>query len=237
MASQSVIVSSHYRWRWLLVLLGGLSWLSIGCNPQSLSMLLMPFNGDNGVEPEYKLFAKDKEITLAILCNFTRPDFQPDLQPAETELADLTAQALRKRCAENKHKIKIVPSAQVRSQQLKMRLAEGEPTPVELGKSLKADYVLDLTILSISLYEKLHHPPMYRGKTELAVNLYKVDVKDGEHRVFNKDYARIYPEGSGPIDAGSMALPTFRRGFLSKVGIDITKMFIAYAPDESHQLE
>lgn len=228
---------SSCGWRWILVLIGGLAWISIGCSPQTLSVFLMPFS-DNNTPPEYKLFAADKEITLAVITNFARPEIHPDLQAADAELAELVAQAFRDRCTANKHKIKIVPTAHVRSQELKQReLTGGELNAFEIGKSLKADYVLELTINSVSIYEKNTYPPMYRGKTDIAVSLHKVDVKDGEHKVFAKEYARIYPAGSGPIDASSMSPTMFRRGFLTKAANDVAKMFIAYPPDENHQLE
>jgi hypothetical protein len=236
-SSAITAAKSRYGWRWIMILMGALAWVSVGCNPQSISMFLMPFT-DNNTPPEYKLFAADKEIKLAIVTNFARPEIHPDLQAADAELAELVGQALRKRCEENKHKIKIVPIAQVRSQELKQRqLTGGEPSGVEIGKNLKADYVLELTINFLSLYEKNTYPPMYRGKSDVAVSLYKVDVKDGEHKVFGKDFPRLYPGGSGPIDASSMGPQTFRRGFLTKVANDVSKMFISYPPDESHQLE
>src|SRR5947208_2436748 len=101
---------SRYGWRWFLVLLGGLSWLSIGCSPQTLSMFLMPFT-DNKVDPEYKLFAADKEVTLVILSNFKDAQFQEEIRKADTELADQVSQFLRNRCEANKHKLKLIPQA------------------------------------------------------------------------------------------------------------------------------
>ncbi len=233
---QFPIPKSRYGWSWIFVMLGIASWVSIGCSPQSLSMLMMPFT-DNNLPPDYKLFAADKEITLAIVSNFARNEVHPDLQAADAELADQVAHAIKKRCAENKHKIKIINSAQVRSEQLKQQLAGGIVSPIDIGKSLKADYVLDLTINSFSIYEKNHLPPFYRGKTDLAVDLYKIDVKDGEHKVFNKEFPRLYPSGSGPIDASSMPPSTFRRGFVTKIANDISKMFISYPPEEKRQIE
>jgi hypothetical protein len=236
-SSAVIAAKSRYGWRWMLILLGGMAWVSVGCNPQSMSMFLMPFT-DNNTPPEYKLFAADKEIKLAIVTNFARPEIHPDLLAADAELAELVGQTIRKRCEDNKHKIKIVPIAQVRNQELKQRqLTGGEPSAVDVGKNLKVDYVLELTINSVSIYEKNTWPQMYRGKTDIAVNLYKVDVKDGEHKVFCKEYPRIFPAGSGPIDASSMSPTMFRRGFLMKVANDVAKMFIAFPPDESHQLE
>ena len=236
MSKQTLPAQSRYGWRWLLVLTGMLAWVSIGCNPQFLSMALMPFN-DGRIPPEYKLFAADKELTLAIMTNFARPETDPDLQAADADFAEQVAAAFQQRCKENKHKVKIVPYAQVRSQQLKQQLGGGVLSPVDLGKTLKADFVLDLTINSLSLYEKNYHPQMYRGKADVAINLYKVEVKDESHKVFGKEFRRIHPRDSGPIDAGSFSASAYRTLFLGKVASDVSKMFIAYDDKEKHVME
>lgn len=231
-----ISAKSRHGWRWLLVLVGMASWISIGCSPQSLSLLIMPFT-DTNLPPDYKLFAENKEITLAILSNFARAEVHPDLQAADAELADQVAFMIKKRCADNKHKVKIIPNTQVRSEQLKQQVSGGIVSPIDIGKGLKADYVLEITIDSFSIYEKNYQPPFYRGKSDLAVNLYKVDVKDGDHKVFFKEFPRMYPSGSGPIDASSMPPATFRRAFVSKLANDVSKLFISYPPEERRQIE
>jgi hypothetical protein len=226
---------SRYGWRWIIVLLGGVAWISIGCSPQTLSVFLMPFT-DNSIDPEYKLFAADKKITLAIMSNFTRPEIHPELQGADAELADLVAAKLRERCQKNGHKIEIIPSVQVRSEEMKQRAA-GDVNPIDLGKNLKAEYVLDLNINLFSIYEPNYFPKMFRGKTEIALAVYKIDAKNGEQKVFYKDHPRIYPSSSGPIDAGASSPAAFRRVFLAKVANDISKVLIAYPPEEKRELE
>lgn len=219
----------RYRWRWILVLVGFMSWASLGCNPSTLSFLAMPWVDDK-VDPAYKLFAKDKEITLVILSNFAHPQLQPDIQPAEMELAEKVATALRERCSANKHSLKLIPYAEARSYQVK-QWVDGNPNPLEIGKKFKADFVLDLSIQSFKLFEPRSSPPLFRGEAEITVNLFKVDVKDGDHKVFNRDYRG---EGSPtPFDAGSTSPATFRAQFLSKMSRDIAKMFIAYPTKES----
>ena len=180
--------TASYRWRWAFPILGLFTWLALGCSPQSLSMLLMPFGG-NLVEPDYKLFAAKKEITLVILANFTHPDLRPEI---ETELADKVTQLFRSRCEENKHKVKFVPQPQVRSLVLK-QLAEGELAPIEIGKHFKADYVLDLRIESCDLYQKKMHPPHYNGDAVISVNLYKNVEKEGWSKDFNKECHIEFP--------------------------------------------
>lgn len=224
------------RLRWSFVLLAGTAWLSIGCSPQTLYMFMMPFS-DMNIQPEEKLFKDKKEITLVITSNFARPELRPDIQGADAELALQVAQAFRKRCADNSHKLKIVSDAQVRSQQLN-QLTGGQLSPVEIGKHFKADYVLDLTINSFSLTEKDLYPPMYRGKTDLAISLYKVNTKDEDgHKVFAKELQRGFPSGPAPIDATSMTASWFRTLFLTKVAGDVAKTFIAYPPEERRVMD
>ncbi|MBI2803493.1 MAG: hypothetical protein HYX68_00740 [Planctomycetes bacterium] len=221
--------------RWMFLVLAGLAGLSIGCNPQSLSMLLMPFQ-DTNIQPEWPLFKKNKELTLVILANFAKGEDRADLRPAATELADELVTAFRQRCEANSHKIKIVPNLEVRAKQLNLG-SDALRRPVELGEQFKADYVLDLTINSISLYAKGYHPLMFRGQTDININLYKVKGKDGETRVFTKEFRRAFPNNSLPMDASSISAAGFRQLFVRKTAHDIAKIFLAYPPEERHMME
>ena len=227
---QTIHASSRPGWRWLLVVAAGLAWLSIGCSPQSLSIFLMPFV-DNNKDPDYKLFAADKELNLVILSNFVHKQFQPEYIPADHELAEHVTSALRKRCQENKHKLKVVPQAEVRSYQMKM-LAEGDVSPIEIGKKFKADYVLDLSIEAFSLYQKDGYPKMYRGTAQINVRLYDVKTKD-EDPVYRRSYTGDYGGGRGiPLEVGNSNPADFRQLFMRRIGRDISRTFIAFPMDE-----
>lgn len=231
MAHQSTApVRTQYGWRWVLVAVAVVSWLSIGCNPSTLSFLLLPWV-DNKIEPDYKLFAKENELTLAILSNFSEPHWQPELAPAEAEIAERLAQFFRKRCQDNKHKIKIVPQTDVKAAHLKL-LADGGMTPVALGKKVKADYVLDLNIQSFSLYQKDSYPRMYRGNADIQMSLHKIEVKDEDHKVFHKLYRVDYSGGKAPIMASDSNPQQFRDLFVTKIARDVSKMFVSYPPEE-----
>src|SRR5262249_55063869 len=163
----------------------------------------------------------DRELTLVILSRFDQPAIEPDLIAADVELAGHVANALRKRCADNKHKIKIVHDAQVRGELLNSPVG-GELRAIEIGKKFKADFVLDLTILSMSLYEPNFSPRFFRGRTDIATALYKVDVKDSDHRVFYKDFHAEYPS-TGPKEQGNVPGVIFRNLFLPAVARDLSK--------------
>ena len=210
-----------------LMLSGALVFCSIGCNPQMLTLALLPFD-DGKQQPEYKLFAEKKEITIAIATSFARAQTDPDLQGADSELADDLETSFRLRCGENKHKIKFIPHAEVRSQQLKQSFSR-DGNPVALGKSLKADYVLDVTINSLKLYDKIYGAKMFRGRGDLTINLYKMDVKDGSHRVFSKEYTRVHPREDRPsIDAGASSAAAYRNLYVGKIASEVSRMFIAF---------
>ncbi len=229
------VPQARIGWRWTLIALGLLSWFSIGCSPSSLSMLLMPWN-DNKIEPEHKLFvkedklfAKEEAITLVILANFVQPAADLDHIAAQAEIPDHLTQFFRKRCLENKHKIKIVSQAEVRPQYDRLR-AEGGASPLELGKHFKADYVLDLKIQRFGLYDNIIGGKYFRGRAEIAVELHKVNATDDIP--FHKDLNFEYPGTRGAIDASTTNPPAFRRLFLTKIARDVTKLFIAFPPEE-----
>jgi hypothetical protein len=233
---------TRYGWRWLVVLFGGLAWLSIGCSPQSLTMFLLPFDGANKQEPEYKLFpdkkfyAEGKEIKLVVLSNFANAQFQPDIRPADHELADAVSEHLRLRCQANKQKLKLVPQAEVQSYQMK-GIDDGDITPLDIGKKFKADYVLDLTIQKFSLYQEKSYPRMFCGNTQIGIKLYKMDTKGEEPVVFTKAYANRFTNthGDALLEAGNSDPTDFRRAFMSKLGKEISRMFIPYDQDETKQ--
>jgi hypothetical protein len=220
--------------RWVIVALGLLAGFSLGCSPASLAMLVLPWMPNN-VDPDYKLFAKDKEITLVLLVNFAQPPIHPDHVSVKDELPDHVAQFFRKRCQENKHKIKIVSQVEARSQEQRLK-AEGTYSPDELGKHFKADFVLELNVQSCSLYEKNHFPKAFRGVVEMSVHLHKLNAKDEDD--FHRDLKLEFPTGlREPIDSGSTNPTAFRRMFLTKVARDVTKLFIAFPADEKHMLD
>jgi hypothetical protein len=222
---------------WCLILLGCLAWLSLGCSPQTISMVLMPFV-DNNIEPEYKLCTPKKEVKLVILASFAQAEFRDDMLPAETELPEHVKNAFRIRCNNTKYKVKVISSAEVRNFQQKEDLGTGETAALAIGKHFKADYVLDLSIRSFELYEPKSTPKLFRARTEIGVCLYKMNVKDEDPKVFTKSFSAVFPgEGRGPSDAGNTPAAALRQVFLEKVARNLTRLFISYDPEEKKMLE
>ncbi|MSU79279.1 MAG: hypothetical protein EXS16_14450 [Gemmataceae bacterium] len=233
-------VGSRYRWRWMLVLSGFLAWCSIGCNPATFGFLFP----EDTIQPEHKifkgekeyLFVGEKEVTVAVLCHFERPPLKQELAGADIELADLVAQTLRRNAQDNKHKLKIVPASEIRGAFHK-QLATGHVNKVELGKQFKADYVLEMSIGEMTLYEKNTYPAMFRGNTDIVVDLYDVNSKDVDRKIYTKDFRTQYPGTSGPIDAGTANPGQFRGVFLLRIAANISKLFIEYPRINKHVMD
>jgi hypothetical protein len=209
------------RTAWVMYILAGV-WLSVGCSPGTLAGFLLPWVDDKE-PPRCKLSSKDKEVTVAIVTWFASVETHPDLIPAETELSERLAQHLRERFKENKEKVKIVPTAQVRTYQSK--LVASTMSPAEVGKRVKADYVIALEISSMSLYEKHSYQQLFHGNTEISVKAYDVAKPAGEQVIFDEVYRREYPRDT-PIAADGSAVQ-FRTMFIGYVARDLSKMFAA----------
>jgi hypothetical protein len=209
--------------------------LSIGCSPTNLAMFLNVF-GDNNLPPEYPLITdKKKEPTVVVMANFSQLEDRREVLPSDNELAEKVAQHMKLRAEANKQKLKIVPVSQVRSYQTKLGTRNGA-SPLEVGKHFKSDYVVYLEINSIALYERKSFGDLYRGNAEVAISLYELDKPEGEQKVFDKPYRCEYPT-SGPRDAGSCSVIQFRGQFLTKIAREVSKMFVAFSPDERTEME
>jgi hypothetical protein len=221
---------------WALILLLTGAWLSVGCNPAMLAALMMPW-GEQKCPPEFRLAApekdKDKEVTVAVMASFARTEIRPEVLPADGELAEKFVHLLRERCRANKTKMKFVPLTQVRAYQNR-RATAGVVSAVDVGKHCKADYVIELVIDKMNLYEGSQ---LLRGHVELAVAVYDMHQGDGPHKVFEKPYQCEHPGTRGPVDAHSVSVGQFRNQFLARVARELSRTFAAYYPDELNRMD
>jgi hypothetical protein len=224
------------RRTWIVLILNAIL-MSIGCNPNTLAMLVAPW-ADDKEPPEYKIIeSAKKEVTVVVMASAGDEIDRRGLPQVENDVADMVGEHMRLRCRGNKEKIKIVPTAQVRNFQNKQGLAS-VVRPAEVGKHFKADYVVYLDITAMSLYEKHSHGLLYRGVAEIEVNLYDMKKQEGggECKVFNKPYRCEYPNIGGR-DTSDCSQTQFKSLFLARIARDVSKMFIAYPSDERMAME
>lgn len=231
MANRSASPREKY---WILAaILLTAAWLSIGCSPATLNFLVMPWV-DNRVPAKCKLAAKDKEVTVAVMANFASIPGQLEIMPADMELAELVTQHLRKRVTENKEKVAFVSTTKVKS--VLNQNAGNTLSVQQIGKKLKADYVINLEINSMSLYERGSSNLLFRGNTEIAVTAIDVHKPSGEGTVYQEIYRREYPR-IRPYDVSEMSALGFRTRFLNRIAQDLSRNFTAYQPEENREMD
>jgi len=198
----------------------------VGCNPQMLNFVLMPFVDDKE-PPKCKLASPDKkEVTVAIITSFAGLETRPEMMPIESELSERVAAEMRKLAKESKEKIQFVSSSKVRG--IMNQDASGSLSRQDIGQKLKADFVIDLQINSMTLFEKGSSNTLFSGRTEIVVTCMDVSKPRGEGVIFQEIYPRVYPGARGPIDAGSSSVLEFRTQFLNVISQELARYFLPY---------
>ena len=96
-------------------------------------------------------------------------------------------------------------------------------TAAEVGRALKADYVIEIEIRDFDLYEP-HSTTLFRGRTTAYLNTYKLHGDKPAERVFSRDVNFMFPT-KVPRSAYESTELAFKREFLSRLGEEIGFMF------------
>jgi hypothetical protein len=205
-----------------------------GCNLMALPFFLLP-----GMEPKHearcKLVPHDdrKEVRVLILPSSglqTRPEFTR----LDRELGRLLYMQLGEGFKKNKEKVTIVAMSQVE------KYKDDHPSwsslsPEEIGKDFHVDYVIDLEINAVTLYEPGSANTLFRGHAEISLNV--VDVqKASEGPVYREEYTIDYPRARGPIPASESNVSQFRQRFLSTIARELSWRFTAHLVEDDFKM-
>jgi hypothetical protein len=218
------------RWRLAgLVTLGVI--VATGCN-----MLEVPFfliNGPDPMQPPecMKLTppeGRDKKAKVRVVLLVSVPgEMRPEFIRVDRDLSELLIRKLNAGFKEDKENIVLLPTSKVekfKDEHPGWRTME----LADIGKQLGADYVIDMEINSISLYEDKSYNQMYRGRAAISTTLvamHKLD--DGPMR---KEYSCTYPtDAKGPVPVGlDMNYQQFRTEFLDYVAKHLAWFFVPH---------
>src|SRR5262245_1522643 len=141
---------------WACLLLAGLTTVlttSSGCNLLSVPFFL--FGPEPKIEASLKRISKDKKeqtSRVVILVNNELSNASTDFVRADRDLGHLVSNALKEACKYNDEKIDIVPAAKV--EEFKNRHDDWRTMPLEeIGRRFYADYVIDLELNKLTLFE------------------------------------------------------------------------------------
>src|SRR5262249_20120672 len=143
---------------------------------------------------------------------------------AEGHLASELAKKLPEMSKENKRKLKVVRVADVNMFKVK------NPNwkvmhPSTWGKQLGADFVLDIHLDKMSLYQPNSLNEIYKGSAEVSVDVYDVDA--GQAAPSNYIHAFSYPT-TGVRDATSIPVSQFRKAFIENLAVELCRYHIDY---------
>jgi hypothetical protein len=203
--------------------------LCTGCNVLSIPFFLM-MGMDPQREPECRLAAKDREVKVVVLAYSSGVETRPEFIRVDRDLSRLLAQWLQKGFKDNKEKVTLVSPSKV--EKFKDDHPNWETMNLEeIARHFEADYVINLEVESLSLYEKGSGNQLYLGRAAIGVSV--VDMNQpGEGAIFQKMYTCQYPEVRGPIPVSDKPVQQFRLEFLMYIAKHLSWYFTAHPISE-----
>jgi hypothetical protein len=197
------------------------SMLVAGCSfPQSL-YFLMPEAKDPAELKRLAAEDSKKEVKV-VLWTYMSLDPRTEFIQADRRLAIMLAEELRRLSEENNEKVTVVKPNLV--DQYKSRHPNWQALELtKVGHDFGADYVINLEIDKLSLYEPNCNQQLYRGQTEILVSL--VDMKNPDD-VQSKEFDDRYPSEAGSINTWDMTPTMFRDKFLEHVAKRLSFYFV-----------
>jgi hypothetical protein len=215
----------------LAMLLGALI-LLVGCSPLQLAAFI--FAPDSLEPAKCPLVIDGKEAKVVILAaHASTVPSNPMLMRADWDLGWRLTQLLEERYKENKERVKIIPPSQVKNYMNKHPHWRELP-PQEVGKAFEADWVINLEINSISLFDR-NRNFFYHGSADIAVTVTDVHKPIGEGEVFSYPYQVEYPKS--PMEVTEVNAPQFRAQFIERIAKDMARWFAAHQPREKYDSE
>jgi hypothetical protein len=209
-------------WRRWVIGLGLLAFASMGCSPSTLWFLM---RGDDKREPMHPLPCKEgkDEVTVALFAwGSPALGMDPSFAGAERELATLIGQRMAAETKGDRRPIRIVEPSKVEKAK---RQPGQDPRTMNLaaaGKELGADYVIDLTVNSMSIYQPEFGREFYQGRAQLQVVVWDTDKPDAPYQ----DY--FHPSIGEQKSTAVLSPAGYRKYFLNRVATELAHRHIPH---------
>ena len=231
-------MNQNKAWKWARRAVWGafLAVAAIGCSPLNLAGFIFA-RPDKVPAPHPLAFAKDgpkkdkEEIVIALLPQVA-PGSNSQFATVPNELADKLAKQLPELAKENKDKKKFKVLTQTQVDKFKM----ANPTwkrmsPGEIGQKLGADFVLEIWLDKMRLYQPGSLNAIYEGRAEVQVSVYEIGADGGEQKdKYTLPFA--YPR-QGVRGADAMPESTFKSQFIENLATEIANMHVDHRPSDN----
>ena len=194
--------------------LGGLLAIAFaGCSPASLGWLLH----DDKVPPTIPLALKGgkREVTVLVVTSQSAAlGMDPLTAATSRDLASAIEAELMSGSAGTKAPIRVIDAAKFEKQ--KQNLTDWRASGVAaLGQQAGADYVLEATINTFTLYAPQMAGELYSGRSEVMVSVYDVAKPDAAPQTYT--HSSQQPERSN----ATMSPQAYRTDFVKRLGSEI----------------
>ena len=210
---------------------------AIGCNPLNLAGFLL-------ARPEKQpaahplTFAKDgpkkdkEEVVVVLLPQVAAGSRDPQFATAANDLADKMARTLPELAKENKDKRKIKVVSQTEVDKFKMKHPNWKHMGAgEIGQKLGADFVLEIYLDKMSLYQPGSLKSIYEGRAEVFVGVYEIGATGGELKdKYTHSFA--YPK-TGVRSADAIAESTFKVQFMENLAAELARQHVDHTPSDN----
>jgi len=201
----------------------------MGCNPLTMPFFFM-YGAQSKHSAEFQLVtSKDTPARVVILTTY--PGYVPEeFIGIERNLGAMFEQQLVESCALNKERVEVVPLAKV--ERYKSETPQwSTANPSVIGTHFEADYVIELTINSMSLFDQGSRH-LYNGRAAISVEVFDAKKPNGQP-VHNSEYTVEFPPGR-PVPADEMPVSKFRLQFLKRIATDLSWKFSDHLVEETY---
>jgi len=201
----------------------------VGCNPLTAPFFFM-YGSQSKHFAEFKLVQNRRTpVTVVVLTSY-KGYVPEEFIGVERTLSSLFDQKLVECAALNSEVIKFIPIPKVEKYKSETPGWETQH-PSLIGEHFKADFVIDLTITSMSMFDQgARH--LYVGRGSISVEVYDAKKADSEP-VFNSEYTCEFPPGR-PVESSEMPIAKFRLGFLRRMATDLAWKFSDHLVEETY---
>jgi hypothetical protein len=213
--------SRTYRWA-RRVIWGTLAvLLAVGCNPITTAGFLFHRDAKEPAVAPLKIEKKDEVVVALFVSQGSGQTYE--FADAPGALASEMAKKLPEIAKENKQKIAVVASKDVN--RFKMQNPNWKLMhPSEWGKKLGADFVLDIHLDKMRLYQPGMLNALYEGRAEVAVDTYEVSAGAGDPK-FSYVHPFAFPK-TGYRDASDSPQGMFKKQFIETLAVELCSKHI-----------
>jgi hypothetical protein len=208
---------------------------SFGCNP-----ILFPFYIFGGLnnptyDPDFKLYEtakkekKKREIKIVIL-PYRSKTLAPDFIGKERTMATMFARQLTERFAANKENVKVVPIHDVEKFQ-RTHSDWQSMDPSDIGKHFEADYVVDMELAELRLFERKSFGMFFNGYCRVSLTINDVE-KVGQEPVFKQDFPMQYPKSGPRVADLDDSVAKFEQDFFTQISVRLAWVLTSHPTSE-----